>query len=321
MKYTFLVFLLLLMACNPSGKKIDKAKGNQTMQPASLLKAGWVSKLAAKNHQKLAGLHGDFNSFKKYLAQLSDNDPASIPYALDYIKTCISPALPERDSVVWLFNIKFYKVCNKISDLLETKYQKVVQLTDDKPNSPQLKIFTANLKACGIGIFSTEGNYYTDMLPDYLYDNFENRVSDGAKAYLYIRKGELAKGFSEDAGLLISFDELYHRVKQWEKYLHDYPKTVYSNAADDYYSTYLQTLLTGMDNSPVFDMETNVLSPDIKTLYEKAMRQDTSSKTAKIISAYYALLSRHNFKETDSVDIFLKENKLSTMLGVQPDTR
>jgi hypothetical protein len=321
MRYIRFIFLMLLTACHQPTKKADKAKVSQNMQPADLLKAGSINKLVAKNHKRLVSVHGDFNSFKKYLAQLSDNDPASIPYALDYIKTCIPVSLPEKDSVIWLFTLKFYKITNKLSDSLETTDASVIKLMDDKPTPSPVKYFTNNLAACGIGIFQTEGNYYLDMMSGYLYKNFENRISEGVKAYLYIRKGEMAAGFTEDAGLLISFDALYGRVRQWEKFLNDYPKTIYSGAASDYYYTYLQTLLTGMDNSRVFDMETGVLSPEVKTIYEKAMRQDTSSKTSKIISSYYDLLARHNFKETDSVNVFFKEHKLSTMLAVQPDNR
>jgi hypothetical protein len=259
MKYSCFFFLILIVACSQPNKKAYKIKAAQNLRSADLLKVGSISRLVAINHQKLVNLSGNLNSFKKYLARLNDDDPASIPFALDYIKTCISPTLPEKDSVLLLFNLKFYKTSNKLSDSLETKYASVVKLMDNQQNSPRLMNFKNNLKACGIGIFSTEGNYYFDMPSDYLYKNFENRVSDGVKAYLYLRKGELAAGFSEDAGLLISFDALYRRIKQWEKFLKDYPNTVYSEEANDYYITYLQTLLTGMDNSRIFDLENNTL--------------------------------------------------------------
>jgi hypothetical protein len=61
--------------------------------------------------------------------------------------------------------------------------------------------------------------------------------------------------------------------------------------------------------------------PEVKNIYEKAIQQDTSSKTSKIISSYYAFLARHDFKENDSINDFLKDHKLSTMIAVQPDTR
>jgi hypothetical protein len=167
----------------------------------------------------------------------------------------------------------------------------------------------------------SEGIDYLDVLPDYFYDSFSNRVSASVKQYLFIRKTELAQGFTEDTGLLISFDELYKRVKRWEKFLNDYPNTVYRAQAEDNYTTYLETLLTGMDNSRIFDFDKNVLLPEVKTIYEKAMTDGPNSKTAKIITDYYNFLGRHDFKENDSIPKFLSEHKLSTMLAVQPDNR
>jgi len=321
MKYFCLIILLLVTACGHVKQKQDKTSTIQKSHAADLLEPESISKLVAANHQKLVGQHGDFESFKKYINGLNDKDPASIPFALDYIETCISPNLAEKDSVLLLFNVKFYKVSNTLSDSLETKYANVLKRMEDKPNSQKPKALTGNLKACGIGIFSTEGNYYLDILPDYLYENFQTRVSDAAKSYLLIRKEELKKGFSEDAGMLISFDELYQRVKRWEKFLNHYPANVYVGQANDYYTDYLETLLTGMDNSRVFDMDSNILLPEVKTIYEKAIQEDPDSKTSQLISSYYNFLSRHDFKQTDSVDVFLKEHKLSTMLGVQPATR
>lgn len=321
MKYLFLIFLLLITSCGRIEQKQEKIPAIQKSRPADLLKPGSINKLVAANHQKLAGQRGDFESFKKYINGLDDKDPASIPFALDYIKTCISPDLAEKDSVLLLFNVKFYKVSNTLSNSLESKYADVLKQMEDKPHAPKLLALNDNLKVCGIGIFSTEGNYYLDILPDYLYENFHARVSDAAKAYLSIRKDELKKGFSEDAGMLIGFEELYQRVKRWDKFLNDYPPNIYTVEANNYYTDYLETLLTGMDNSRVFDMDNNVLLPEVKAIYEKAMKEETNSKTSQLISSYYSLLARHDFKQTDSVDVFLKENHLSTMLGVQPATR
>jgi len=168
---------------------------------------------------------------------------------------------------------------------------------------------------------SSEGMYYLDVMPDYFYINFRDLVSAGVAQYLSIRKDELKQGFSEDAGMLITFGELYQRVKRWEEFLDKFPNTVYTADADYYYQTYLATLLTGMDNSRVFDSENSVLLPEIKQLYEKIIKEDPQSRCGKIISSYYSLLKSHNFKDNNGIDDFLKANKLSSMLGVQPHSR
>jgi hypothetical protein len=321
MKY--LCFLVLLfVACNSPQKKGAAPKSKPLAVAANYItQTNSINTMVNSNHQLLTGKKGDFNSFKSYLQGLSDRNLYSIPFAMDYIKTCLPADLPERDSVVLLFNLKFYKVTNLLSESLENKYLWVGNQIDSNKHTAKLKAFKANLKDCGIGVFSSEGNYYLDVLPDYFYQQFKDRVSAGVQAYLEIRRHELAEGFSEDAGMLISFKQLYQRVKNWEKYLDDYPHTVYGNEADNYYTNYLETLLTGMDNSRVFDDVSNVLLPEVKIIYEKAIRDEPASRTAQYISKYYSFLGRHNFTYTDSVDVFLQEHKLSTELGVQPDTR
>jgi hypothetical protein len=310
--------LTFLFAC---GSNNTQDKKDIVSTTDYLLQDNSVSKLVTANHQKLSGITGDFKSYKLYLDKLDNDSLTSIPFALDYIKTCISTDNADRDSIFLLLNIKFYAVANRLSDSLDTKYKSLIEQLDKDSNTVELKSFKNNLEACGIDIFSTEGMYYLDVIPDFFYNNFKNRVSDGVAEFLNIRKDELKQGFSEDAGMLISFEDLYQRVKRWENFINKYPNTVYNDEANSYFTTYVETLMTGMDNSRVFDFDNNSLLPEVKTLYEKIIREGYESPSTKIISSYYTFLARHDFKENDSIQIFLKTNNLSTMLAVQPHTR
>lgn len=304
-----------------SKKQSAKPKVPGTPFKEVLLVPDSITKIVERNHARFAGEKGDFNSFKKLLQGLDDRDAASIPVALDYVETALDSQLPERDSVVILFNQKFYTICNGLTDSLETRYAKVVGLIDKGEKTEQTRLFRSNLRQCGIGVFESEGSAYLDILPDYLYKHFQNRVSPAVERYLSIRRDELAQGFSEDAGMLISFQQLYDRVKTWESFLNSYPANVYTDEAESDYETYLETLMTGMGNSRVFDLETDELIPEVKDIYEREARENPESRTGKIIGPYVDFLARHNFKYTDSVDVFLKERHLSTMLGVQPPLR
>ena len=310
--------LTFLFAC---GSKNTEVKKNNVSTTDYLLQYNSVSKLVTANRQKLSGLTGDFKSYRLYLEKLDNDSLTSIPFALDYINTCISTDNADRDSIFLLFNIKFYAVANRLSDSLHTEYKSLIEQLDKDSNTDEIKFFKNNLEDCGIDIFSTEGMYYLDVIPEFFYTNFKNRVSGGVAEFLNIRKDELKQGFSEDAGILISFEDLYHRVKRWENFIIKYPNTVYNHDANSYYTTYIETLMTGMDNSRVFDFDNNSLLPEVKTLYEEIMVEGTESPTTKIISSYYAFLARHDFKENDSIQSFLKTNNLSTMLAVQPHTR
>jgi hypothetical protein len=76
-----------------------------------------------------------------------------------------------------------------------------------------------------------------------------------------------------------------------------------------------------MDNTPVFDYESQKLLPEVKKLYEKIIAQNDSRKSSKIISDYYGILKTNNFKQPEDIDKFLEEKGLFSMSGIQPDTR
>ncbi len=167
----------------------------------------------------------------------------------------------------------------------------------------------------------TEGTYYLDVLPDYFHSIFKGHVSKGLNSYLDQRNKELAEGFSEDAGLRISFNQVYERVVAWENIIQENPHFILSDDADYYYKTYLETLLTGMDNSRVFDGDDRKLNPEIQKLYESIIQSAGNSKSKSIISEYYSIASKNDFKYSEQLDACLKKYDLHTMLCVQPHTR
>ena len=62
----------------------------------------------------------------------------------------------------------------------------------------------------------------------------------------------MKQGFSEDAGMLISYEDLYYRIRRWEEFLYKHPNTIINDEAISYYRTYIETLMTGMANSRRF---------------------------------------------------------------------
>ncbi|MEI8204544.1 MAG: hypothetical protein WCH34_16095 [Bacteroidota bacterium] len=324
MKKVLIALTLMIIMASCSSHHVDKNTGNATNidnQNEDLLKENSVKDLVALNHEQLKNVKGDLKSFISFLAILNKSKLSSIAIAADYVKTCIGSGNQENDDIYVLFCAIYYSIANEISDSLEIKYKGVMDDFENNRNSSRLRIFKSNLAECGTEIFLSEGQFYLDVEADYFYDNFKGLVSKGLKEFLLIRSEERKKGFSEDAGLLISFEEVYQRAKRWEQFVNDYPKAVCIDEARMFYDTYLETLMTGMDNSRVFEGEDNILVPEIKALYEKIMKEDAQSKITKIITSYYSFLSKNNFKEIDGIDNFLKENNLSSMLAVQPFLR
>jgi hypothetical protein len=310
--------LAFLISCN-SNKTSNLKKVSQADE--NIVEKNNIENIVSSNHKNLMNIKGDLASFKLFIKGLDSSKISTLPLALDYIKTCIPADLPGRDSVFMEYYFEFYNVANALSDRFESGFPQLISELNENKSTPETDAFKDNLKQAGLDLCMTEGIYYFDVIYDFFYSSFKDRVSPGLAEYLNIRKDELKEGFSEDAGMIISFDELYNRIKRWDNYIRSYPNSITIVDAKNYYQTYLETLLTGMDNSRIFDMENNTLNPEIKALYEKAIKEDSTSDSGSTISAYYKFLAKHNFAYNDSISVFLESRGLSTMIAVQPPTR
>lgn len=323
MKKLLLAFSIpLWLACCSTNSQEPGVKTNvPDSLSENLMQKNSVRDNVLQNHQKLIGVSGDLKSFTSLIGKLSDYQISSIAIALDYVRTCIPPGKPEQDLIFQEFYIKSNMVARHVSEMMDYKYRSISEQLEQDKNSPELSAFKENLKEGGFELFSTEGMYFTDVAYDLYYRNFMDRVSASMKEYIVLRKDEIREGFSEDAGMLISFESLYGRVKSWEHFLNTYPDALFKEEANYLYHMYLSTLLTGMDNTPAFEYPNNTLLPELKALYEKIIREGDGSGTSRIISDYYTLLEQHSFQDNDDIKAFLEKNELASMQAVQPMLR
>lgn len=264
----------------------------------------------------------DFNTVKNQILSNSEIDIVSIPITAKIIdKSIIKMNNAEKDSTYIIFNYIFYTAVNAFNDSLELKYPQLLEKFEKGLNDQSTREFKKCLDLCGLSLLSSEGSYYVDEKDDYYYDLFKGKVTPALNEYLKIRNKEIKQGYSDDADLLIGFDDLYERVVTWEDFMTQYPDFFLLKDAEFNYTSYLSTLITGTDNSETFDSETQNLYPGIKRLYEKIISHNDGKKSTKVISDYYELLKRNDFKQPDNLDLFLRANNLISMVGVQPETR
>lgn len=298
----------------------DNSQQDQTLTeiPIDLEKA---KQKIEENKAKLA-ITGDFQEFKTFTQGLNKFDLYSISTTADYLKVFLPKAnQADKDSTYLYFLQIFYGTVNNLTDSLSIKFPETMRKMEEGKEDTQTKNLEEYLSLFGAGVFMTEGMFYLDVEPDYFLSIFDKQVSNGLNAYLIQRKRELIEGFSEDAGLIISFDKVYERVLKWEQIVAENPNFLMVDDSQQYYETYLETLLTGMDNSRVFDFEDERLIPEVKEIYESVAKSGPNTKSTEIIKDYYNLLVESDFKYSDKVDDYLKKNGLSSMLGVQPHSR
>lgn len=271
---------------------------------------------------KLATGGGSFQDFKALTLRLNKFDLFTISRTADYLRVFLPRiSQPDRDSTYLYFVRTFYGVVNNLSDSLSIKFPRAMNALEEGREGSQTRDLREYLRLFGVGIFMTEGVYYLDVEHDYFLSIFEKQVSNGLKAYLVQRNHELNEGFAEDGGLIISLDKVYDRVLKWERIVSENPGFLMLDDSRQYYRVYLETLLTGMDNSRVFDLENGELYPEVKELYEFVVKSGPKTQSTEIIQGYYTLLAENGFRYSEKLEDYLSKNGLKSMLGVQPHWR
>jgi hypothetical protein len=300
-------------------KEVDESSGQETIESPVDLKA--TKRIIDQNKQKLSNVTGSFKDFKTFVQSLDDQSLYTISSTADYLRIFLKKAdVRDRDSSYLYFQRVFYLAVNTQTDALRTNYPKSIKEIEMNGLEAASKNIQEYFSLFGAGLFMSEGMVYLDVLPDYFSELFKDHVSPALSEYLAIRELELAEGFSEDAGLVISFEQVYQRVLRWEKLVQENPDFILVDWASNYWETYLETLLTGMDNSRVFDFE-GELKPEIKQLYELIVEKGYETKSGAIIRGYYNRLGADDFKYSEDLDEYLKSQGLNSMLGIQPHSR
>ena len=173
------------------------------------------------------------------------------------------------------------------------------------------------LQRHGFALNFSEGNAFLDEDVAYILGAFGPLLTPAMREYLSIRNVEHHVRFSEDAALRIPWDALGDRIATWEAFLHKYPTFSWRDAAQYWRTMYLETYLTGMDNTRTFT-DSGTLEQDVRKSYEHFLRTNAGTPAAAVIRDYLALLEANAAPSDSTIKRFLREHELQSMLGVQP---
>lgn len=258
--------------------------------------------------------------FREYLDKLHKSELVSISKASNEFKKSFSTAPPEiKDSAFIVFRAFYYDVINSYYEVFWNNQDLVMKLNANNNDDPQVRQLNLALDHSGLRLSKTEGGYYIDEQPKYLYSNFRNYVSRAISEYLFLRSKELEEGFSENSKLLISFKSLGDRIAAWERYLIKYPASPLSAEAKFSYHLYLNTFISGLDNSPV--AIDDILLPEMKNIYLNYIKDNNNLESGKVVQKFYSIISDNNFHLTSALDDFYKDYQIESMKGMESPTR
>ncbi|MDP2301133.1 MAG: hypothetical protein Q8N03_01755 [Ignavibacteria bacterium] len=244
----------------------------------------------------------ELSSYQNYFDSLKIDLVHSIPSAANYyLKNIKSLSVEKRDSAFFIFTHYYYKVKFKLNDSLMYDLDLLNKLENKAFNKDSVVTgFKKIVSESGFKLNQSEGYYYVEESPNYLYSKFGKYVSPAISEYLSIRKKELNEGFAQDAALMISFKSITQRILTWQDYLIKFPDSYYSSQVNSYTNMYINALLGGLDNSPIFD-ENRLLLPEVKKAYDYFIQKSDSTENFLLINDLYKKLEKNSFKVNDEI--------------------
>ncbi len=176
------------------------------------------------------------------------------------------------------------------------------------------------LAPAGVDLVVSEGTGYLELNLDSVATRLQRFLTAPMREYLRLRAEDQRQGFSEDAGLTITWDQLAERVAKWDRFAAAYPRLATEEPAY-WYGTYLRVYLTGMDNSRIFTFEGDSLEPEVRRSYERFARTHPDTRAGTLVSGHLAALAKDGWRDGPARAAFLERADVATMLGVQPPVR
>ncbi|MEJ9221612.1 hypothetical protein P4H46_25860 [Paenibacillus glucanolyticus] len=213
------------------------------------------------------------------------------------LENAMNDALPAKTDKVYTIGIQ-----DKLMNLY--KYGEPIKTTISKAKDETLRKVLINLRDSGYRLYTTEGVIFPII--DYkTLEPYKPYINKDVQAYIDIMVVESEKPAVSDAALVISWSEVIDRGLSLEAFLTAYPK---SNRAADMKLKLRFTELSlfyGYNNTPLIKYEDNLLDPEVRQAFDKALKNsDAVSKSAllKKLKAWSDVLESNKDKLTQEVE-------------------
>jgi hypothetical protein len=246
------------------------------------------------------------NNYRIYLHSLDTLQPASnTTAAKKYAELFKSANQNTRDSAFSVFKDFYNKLDQTLDNSRDASISYDSLVTDSNGHlpklSPKLAAFAQALKDNGFKVYMSEGDPYIGQDLDFEAEWFYAYISEPLKNFLIELNKEDKEGFSEDAGLIISPEQLADRTVWWENFAKKNSGTIIGRPSLENWKSYLGTMMNGMDNSPVLESG-QTLNPYYKAAYSRVMNNYPATQSARYIAPYFKLLqNKQDAKAKDLV--------------------
>ncbi|WP_282017693.1 J domain-containing protein [Salegentibacter mishustinae] len=162
--------------------------------------------------------------------------------------------------------------------------------------------FLEKLENNGFKISQSEGNPFIEGKSNHLRSVIETNIhNEIALEYLDLYLESIDSPCCEDAGLMISYDDLIERTYKWGELITKAENSSLADIASRRFANHLYLLFLGIDNTPAFDYDSGLYKDELLEKLEQHKLEFSSSLSAQEVLSYLMLLESEGYKNTDIV--------------------
>lgn len=245
-------------------------------------------------------------AFSAVLSDLSRNDLQNIDRAILLFNSNKADSL-SRDSMLVTFNEFMSAVIQEYNASNLTGNRRVMDQFENKMDQSEAKKMTESLAAHGVSISFREGEFYLEPNLPFVYDRLESQLTNSSRNYLKIKISLASLNSGDTEQKLSPPDSLAYQIITWEDFIRQNPEFILEEEILAQYIDVLAAYLSGLEQLPLFDPETKLLTPEYKASYLRYMEKYPAMESTGTVKKFYNLLESNGFKYDESMDTFLSE--------------
>ncbi len=215
------------------------------------------------------------------------------------------------DKIIMDFVHKYTKLVDEFNEIL-FKYKDYDSLNNsylsDKKLEKQFALdFNKKVEENGFRLAMSEGMIFISQNTDYIKSETTLLVDSISNEFLNLYCMEFDNVCCEDAGVVISTEELINRIYKWGELSKKTNNLEYKVYVENEFHSNLSLLFMGLDNTLSFDYETKKFNTEILNSMTKFIEKKPNCRATNEFIEFIELLKSENFEETKKIDEYLKK--------------
>ncbi|MCW3795065.1 hypothetical protein OM416_26035 [Paenibacillus sp. LS1] len=184
-------------------------------------------------------------------------------------------------------------------------FTKLMERTHDS----DLRALLKEARDSGYRLVMLEGSLYPIM--NYMaFQKYISYVKPDIKQYINIMAVETSNLAADDGALVIGYQEILNRALNQERFLNEYPKSNRVKQVNNLMNNYTLYTFYGLNNTPLFDYETNKMTANAQKGYKAVLQRNSSEDSAFLtkLEKFMDIVTEAKFEKTTAVEKWLEQN-------------